>query len=163
MSSRGGGGGGPPRESCPIDCKVYVGELGTNGTRQELEDAFRSYGPLRNVWVATNPPGFAFVMFEDSRDAKDACRALDGKMICGRRVRVEMSTGKTRHDGKGYGGRGGDRYGGGGGGGYGGGGHRGGPPSRGPPRREGYRDSRRDDFREEYSSRPRGRRYSSAN
>jgi RNA recognition motif-containing protein len=67
------------RDSCPIDCKVYVGELGTNGTRHELEEAFGNYGRLRNVWVATNPPGFAFVMFEDSRDAKDACRGLDGK------------------------------------------------------------------------------------
>ncbi len=36
------------------------------------------YGPLRNVWVARNPPGFAFVEFEDPRDAEDAVKALDG-------------------------------------------------------------------------------------
>ena len=68
-----------PRSEFPLDCKVYVGELGTNGTRHELEEAFGSYGRVRNVWVATNPPGFAFVMFDDPRDAKEACRALDGK------------------------------------------------------------------------------------
>lgn len=56
-----------------------MGELGNNGTRHELEEAFGYYGPLRNVWVARNPPGFAFVMFEDTRDARDAVRALDGK------------------------------------------------------------------------------------
>ena len=76
-------------------------------------------------------------------------------MICGRRVRVEMSTGRTRHDKDRYGGRGGgDRHG--------GGGYRGRSPStRGgpPPRRGGeYRDSRRsgDDYRDDY----RRKRYS---
>lgn len=52
------------RDNCPLDCKVYVGELGTDGSRHELEEAFGYYGPLRNVWVARNPPGFAFVMFQ---------------------------------------------------------------------------------------------------
>lgn len=61
------------------DCKVYVGDLGNNASKQELEDAFSYYGPLRNVWVARNPPGFAFVEFEDARDAEDAIRGL-GKL-----------------------------------------------------------------------------------
>ncbi|CAH1375043.1 hypothetical protein MTP99_016459 [Tenebrio molitor] len=77
------------------DCKVYVGDLGNSASKQELEDAFRYYGPLRNVWVARNPPGFAFVEFEDARDAEDAIRGLDGRTICGRRARVEMSNGKS--------------------------------------------------------------------
>lgn len=58
------------------ECKVYVGDLGNNASKQELEDAFGYYGPLRNVWVARNPPGFAFVEFEDPRDAEDAIRGL---------------------------------------------------------------------------------------
>lgn len=58
------------------DCKVYVGDLGNNASKQELEDSFGYYGPLRNVWVARNPPGFAFVEFEDARDAEDAIRGL---------------------------------------------------------------------------------------
>ena len=70
MSSRG-------RDS-RLDCKVYVGELGYGAAKQELEDIFSRFGPLRNVWVARNPPGFAFVEFEDPRDVDDACRELDG-------------------------------------------------------------------------------------
>lgn len=58
------------------DCKVYVGDLGHNASKPELEDAFSYYGPLRNVWVARNPPGFAFVEFEDPRDAEDAVRSM---------------------------------------------------------------------------------------
>lgn len=64
---------------CPLDCKVYVGNLGNNGNKSELERAFGYYGPLRSVWVARNPPGFAFVEFEDPRDATDAVRELDGR------------------------------------------------------------------------------------
>ncbi|XP_068211382.1 serine/arginine-rich splicing factor 7-like isoform X3 [Palaemon carinicauda] len=79
-----------------LDCKVYVGDLGSGASKQELEETFSFYGPLRNVWVARNPPGFAFVEFEDVRDAEDAVRGLDGRTICGRRVRVELSTGKSR-------------------------------------------------------------------
>ncbi|CAG9862319.1 unnamed protein product [Phyllotreta striolata] len=77
------------------DCKVYVGDLGSSASKQEIEDAFKYYGPLRNVWVARNPPGFAFVEFEDPRDAEDAIRGLDGRTICGRRARVEISNGKS--------------------------------------------------------------------
>ncbi|XP_020707253.1 serine/arginine-rich splicing factor 7-like isoform X2 [Athalia rosae] len=93
----------------PSDCKIYVGDLGSNATKQELEDAFTYYGPLRNVWVARNPPGFAFVEFEDPRDAEDAVRGLDGRTICGRRARVEPSNGKRLRDRGGPSRRGGGR------------------------------------------------------
>jgi len=87
------------RDACPLDCKVYVGELGTSGNRHEIEEAFGYFGPLRSVWVAKKPPGFAFVMFEDPRDARDAVRQLDGELICGRRIKAELSTGKSRREG----------------------------------------------------------------
>lgn len=61
------------------DAKIYVGNLGTGAGKGELERAFGYYGPLRTVWIARNPPGFAFVEFEDTRDAEDAVRGLDGK------------------------------------------------------------------------------------
>lgn len=77
-------------------CKVYVGNLGNNASKNELEDVFSKYGPLRNVWVARNPPGFAFIEFEDPRDAEDAVRGLDGTRCCGARIIVEMSNGKSR-------------------------------------------------------------------
>lgn len=40
---------GARREPVSLDCKVYVGELGNNGTRHEIEDAFGYYGPLKEV------------------------------------------------------------------------------------------------------------------
>ena len=61
------------------DRKVYVGNLGNNASRTELEDEFGYYGPLVSVWIARNPPGFAYVLFEDAKDARDAVKELDGK------------------------------------------------------------------------------------
>ncbi|XP_043798134.1 RNA-binding protein 1-like isoform X2 [Apis laboriosa] len=91
-----------------LSCKVYVGNLGNSASKHEIESAFSKYGPLRNVWVARNPPGFAFVEFEDPRDAEDAVRGLDGTRCCGTRVRVEMSSGRSRRGGGGR--RPGPRY-----------------------------------------------------
>ncbi|KAJ1352008.1 RRM [Parelaphostrongylus tenuis] len=100
-----------------VDAKVYIGGLPHDATSQEIEDTFHRFGRIRKVWVARRPPGFAFVEFEDTRDAEDAVKSLDGARICGVRARVELSHGKRRNGASG-GGRG---YGGGhGGGGYGG-------------------------------------------
>ncbi|XP_058095495.1 serine/arginine-rich splicing factor RSZ21A-like isoform X2 [Magnolia sinica] len=67
--------------------KVYVGNLDSRITERELADEFRVYGVVRSVWVARNPPGYAFIEFDDRRDADDAISALDGK----HGWRVEMS------------------------------------------------------------------------
>jgi len=63
------------------ESKVYVGDLPRDAEERELERAFGHYGPLKSVWVARNPPGFAFLEFEDPRDAEDAVRALDGTSV----------------------------------------------------------------------------------
>lgn len=108
------------------ECKVYIGDLSKDADEKEIERAFGYYGRLKSVWVARNPPGFAFVEFEDPKDAEDAVRALDGTNICGVRVRVEHATGKVRPKPWLR------NRGGGAGGGYGGGGR---PPSPRPLRR----------------------------
>ena len=71
-----------------------------------MTKVFSKYGKLCSVWVAQRPAGFAFIEYEDNEDAEgktnkitgrhvqniflDAVRALDGREICGQRVRVEM-------------------------------------------------------------------------
>ncbi|PIO59557.1 hypothetical protein TELCIR_18977, partial [Teladorsagia circumcincta] len=78
-----------------LDAKVYIGGLPHDATSQEIEDTFHRFGRIRKVWVARRPPGFAFVEFEDTRDAEDAVKSLDGARICGVRARVELSHGRA--------------------------------------------------------------------
>ncbi|KAK2727549.1 RNA-binding protein Rsf1-like isoform X1 [Artemia franciscana] len=101
--------------------RVYVGNLLETVRREDLEDEFSKFGELKNVWVAQNPPGFAFVEFEDPQDANSAIDSLNGAELLGSTVKVEMSvprrSGGRRGGGGGYGdrdggfrgGRGGDR------------------------------------------------------
>lgn len=130
--------------------KVYVGGLGNSGDKQELWRTFSKFGVLRDVWVARNPPGFAFVEYEDIRDAEDAVKGMDGKRLGDNKLRVEISKTRNRGGSRG-GGRGGGRSGGRDGGGRDGGGRDGGGRD-GGYRDGGYRDGgsrfdRREDFR----------------
>lgn len=42
--------------------RVYLGSLPHEITSREIEESFSRYGKLMNVWVARNPPGFAFLV-----------------------------------------------------------------------------------------------------
>ena len=48
------------------DCKIFVGGLGEEGTRIELEDSFSKFGPIKNIWLAKAPPSFAYIEMEVS-------------------------------------------------------------------------------------------------
>merc|ERR1711962_80635 len=79
------------------DAKVYIGNLGSDPpSTTEVEKEFSYYGKLQSVWIARRPPGFAYVEFEDARDARDACKDLDGRTVFGRRIKVEISHGRKR-------------------------------------------------------------------
>ncbi|CAI0438671.1 unnamed protein product, partial [Linum tenue] len=89
--------------------RVYVGNLDPRVSERDLEDEFRKFGVIRSVWVARRPPGYAFIDFDDKRDAQDAIHELDGK----NGWRVEMShNSRGGGGGRGEGGRGGGRFGG---------------------------------------------------
>lgn len=112
--------------------RIYVGGINDSVTREHLEDLFSKYGKTEHVWVAFNPPGFAFVNFETEQAATDAVDALNGEDFMGCKLRVEVSRPRAPGGGRG---RGGGRGGGGGyrggGGGYDGGGRGGGGGYRG--------------------------------
>ena len=51
------------------DCKIFVGGLGEEGTRIELDDAFGKFGPIKNIWLAKAPPSFAYIEMEASLES----------------------------------------------------------------------------------------------
>ncbi|EFH51175.1 hypothetical protein ARALYDRAFT_327556 [Arabidopsis lyrata subsp. lyrata] len=113
---------------------IYVGNLPGDIREREVEDLFSKYGPVVQIdlKIPPRPPGYAFVEFEDARDADDAIYGRDGYDFDGHRLRVELAHGGRRssHDARGS-------YSGGGRGGRDGG--DGGVRGRGPSRRSEYR------------------------
>ncbi|KAL4096294.1 hypothetical protein PRIC1_009655 [Phytophthora ramorum] len=78
--------------------RVYVGNLPMDIRTREVEDIFYKYGRIRDIDVKfpSRPPAFAFVDFEDARDAEDAIRGRDGYEYDGGRLRVEAANGGRR-------------------------------------------------------------------
>ncbi|XP_057497034.1 serine/arginine-rich splicing factor SR30-like isoform X1 [Actinidia eriantha] len=74
---------------------VYVGNLPGDIRESEVEDLFHKYGRIVDIELKTppRPPGYAFVEFEDYRDAEDAIRGRDGYDFDGHRLRVELAHG----------------------------------------------------------------------
>ncbi|XP_067934140.1 serine/arginine-rich splicing factor 3-like isoform X1 [Watersipora subatra] len=71
--------------------RIFVGDLGRQATRYDVEREYERYGKLVDVWVARNPPGFAFIVFKNLDECERAVRKSHGRRICGRRVRVEYA------------------------------------------------------------------------
>ncbi|CAL5357642.1 unnamed protein product [Camellia sinensis] len=74
---------------------LYVGNLPGDIREREVEDLFYKYGPVAHIdlKIPPRPPGYAFVEFEEARDAEDAIRGRDGYDFDGHRLRVELAHG----------------------------------------------------------------------
>ncbi|KAG5442134.1 Tumor protein p63-regulated protein 1 protein, variant 3 [Clonorchis sinensis] len=71
--------------------KLYIGGLPQDVVKDDLLHELNKYGEVVDVWIARNPPGFAFVEYVTAGDAEKAVRALDGVNLCGSHVRVEFA------------------------------------------------------------------------
>jgi len=79
--------------------RLHLSDLAMGVSRREIEKLFRPYGPLNEVWVASNPPCFAFINFRHRADGEQALKEVDGKVVGG--SRVGLSWARPRN----YGGR----------------------------------------------------------
>ena len=98
---------------------IYVGNLASDVTGDDLRQAFEAFGQVESVNIITDKfsgdsRGFGFVEMPSKDEATAAIADMNGKDIKGKAVSVNEAKPKT------------DRGGGGGRGGYGGGGGRGG-------------------------------------
>ncbi|KAA8594184.1 hypothetical protein FQN60_005018 [Etheostoma spectabile] len=74
------------------DCRIYVGNLPPDIRTKDVEDVFYKYGTIRDIDLKNRRggPPFAFIEFEDPRDADDAVYGRDGYDYDGYRLRVEF-------------------------------------------------------------------------
>lgn len=76
------------------ETRIYVGNLPPDIRTKDIEDLFYKFGKVMFVDLKNRRgPPFAFVEFEDSRDAEDAVQARDGYDYDGYRLRVEFPRG----------------------------------------------------------------------
>jgi RNA recognition motif-containing protein len=73
---------------------VFVGNLASNRTPDELRTLFQTYGPVEGVEIMTDPDtrysrGFAFVEMTNDVEATKAISHLNGVILGGRPIRVE--------------------------------------------------------------------------
>uniref|UniRef100_UPI00358FDDD8 cold-inducible RNA-binding protein-like isoform X1 n=1 Tax=Myxine glutinosa TaxID=7769 RepID=UPI00358FDDD8 len=76
--------------------KLFVGGLNFDTSEDVLDSIFGKYGPLLEVLLMKDREtqksrGFGFVTFENTEDAKDAEKDLNGKDLDGRTITVEKA------------------------------------------------------------------------
>ena len=55
-----------------------------------IHRAFEEYGPISSLWVSSNPPGSASIVFVNSSDAADAVQEMNGCIVSGVQIWVEF-------------------------------------------------------------------------
>lgn len=100
--------------------KLFVGNLGYNVTKNDLEQMFSAHGAVISAQVITDresgrSKGFGFVEMSSDKEAQAAIAALNGKNVDGRDLTVNEARPQESRGGGSHGGRsGGGRSGGGG-------------------------------------------------
>lgn len=73
--------------------QIFIAKLSQRVTEDELRYEFKHFGKINNIQLKR---GFAFVEYDDYRDAMDAIRKMDGQKIDGQRIIVQEAKGR-RH------------------------------------------------------------------
>ncbi|KOB74730.1 SR-protein, partial [Operophtera brumata] len=84
----------PPRIDGMVSLKVD--NLTYRTTPEDLRRVFERCGEVGDIYIPRDrytreSRGFAFVRFYDRRDAEEALDSLDGRMLDGRELRVQMA------------------------------------------------------------------------
>jgi arginine/serine-rich splicing factor 7 len=77
-------------------CRIHVADLSDSITQYDIEKHFNKFGEISEVWMAKNPPCFAFCVFKNKSDAAEAVREMDNKVIGNNRCRVTFARPRTR-------------------------------------------------------------------
>ena len=89
------------RGASAIPCRLFVGSLSWDTSREVLEQAFLKFGPVQDAVVVLDRDtgrsrGFGFVTMADRKHAAQAVDQMDGAEIDGRRIVVNVATERRR-------------------------------------------------------------------
>jgi len=89
------------RYSRPPNSSLFVRNVPDSARPEELRRLFGKYGPITDVYIpldyySRRPRGFAYVQFEDIRDAEEALNELDRVRFFGRELEIEFAQGDRK-------------------------------------------------------------------
>ncbi|UJR35079.1 hypothetical protein I4U23_027854 [Adineta vaga] len=84
--------------------RIHVSDLAPGIQRKEIERVYKKFGTINEIWVAINPPCFAFINFKHRSDAEEAMKETDGTIIGTSRVGVSWARTRT-YGSRNFGGR----------------------------------------------------------
>ncbi|XP_010883657.2 serine/arginine-rich splicing factor 10 isoform X2 [Esox lucius] len=85
----------------PPNTSLFIRNISDECRPEDLRREFGRYGPIVDVYIPLDfntrqPRGFAYIQFEDVRDAEDALHDLDRKWVCGRQIEIQFAQGDRK-------------------------------------------------------------------
>lgn len=68
--------------------RIFVKNLASSTNEDDVAEAFGKFGPIRKIDLKQ---GYAFLFFEDNRDAEEAIREMNGAELHGKKLLVEVA------------------------------------------------------------------------
>lgn len=84
---------------------LFVRNISDGCRPEDLHREFVKFGPISDVYIPLDyytkrSRGFAYVQFEDIRDAEDALHEMNRKTVCGRIIEVQFAAGDRKTPGQ---------------------------------------------------------------
>lgn len=84
--------------------KLYIGNMESSTTTEDLKTAFGAYGPVEDAVVVMDkatgvPRGFGFVEMTGDKDAHEAILGLNGSLLAGKAIIVSEAHAEANHSG----------------------------------------------------------------
>ena len=73
-----------------------MGNIKEEIEKTDLKPIFEPYGEIVDIWVAYNPPGFAFVQFKDMESAQKAIKGGHDMEVFGGKLKVDLTNSKRK-------------------------------------------------------------------
>ncbi|XP_048848765.1 serine/arginine-rich splicing factor 10-like isoform X1 [Brienomyrus brachyistius] len=85
----------------PPNTSLFIRNISDESRPEDLRREFGRYGPIVDVYIPVDfytrrTRGFAYIQFEDVRDAEDALHNLDRKWVCGRQIEIQFAQGDRK-------------------------------------------------------------------
>lgn len=68
--------------------QIFVAKLSSSIREKDMDYEFRRFGPIKNIQLKR---GYAFIEYEDYRDAEEAIHDMDGRRFEGQRIVVQKA------------------------------------------------------------------------